>query len=356
MADHYQVLGVPYGATQAQIKAAYRRLALKHHPDRNPGDLDAEERFKQIAEAYRVLTASGTSFAYQPFEQAAQPTPKPASPRDRDPYFKRNKARARKPPEPTVFSRRTKIMGSAFMALLVVLVVAIPMALQVYASIHNYKEGKALYDRKQWVPALKQLEYAYRGVGVRNLETARLITLLMTENLKFFNQALPHISKGLSYSETATDSAFFYLKKGIALKNSSKFDEADGAFYNALMKQPNWDSAYYYLGEVSTFGKQDYESGIRHFSHALEINPDYADCFMGRGYCHYQLKSFDIAVLDFNSFLKYSSKDRGTGFYLRGMALLETEYPELACRDFLEAEKLGSKGGKDAYIKNCQQH
>ncbi|CAD5268808.1 MULTISPECIES: DnaJ domain-containing protein [unclassified Imperialibacter] len=354
MADHYQVLGVQYGATQAQIKAAYRKLALKYHPDRNPGDSDAEERFKQVLEAYQVLSSAGTTFTYEQFSQPKPPpSPSSSSPRDRDPYFKRNKARARKPPEPVVFSRRTKIMVSLFMVLLIGLVICIPLSMQVYASIYYYNEAKELYAEKKWFPALKQLDFAYRSVGVRNLETARMATILSSEKLKFFNGSLEHISRGLSYSETAADSAFFYLKKGIALKNSSKFDEADSAFYSALTKQPNWDSAYYYLGEVSTFGKQDYESGVRHFSHALEINPDYSDCFMGRGYCHYQLKSFDIAVLDFNSFLKYSSKDRGTGFYLRGMALLETEYPELACRDFLEAEKLGSKGGKDAWLKNC---
>lgn len=56
MVDYYQVLGVPSDADQAAIKAAYRKLALKYHPDRNPGDKSAEERFKQINEAYAVLS------------------------------------------------------------------------------------------------------------------------------------------------------------------------------------------------------------------------------------------------------------------------------------------------------------
>ena len=50
--DYYKILGVERNATKEEIKRAYRKLALKTHPDRNPGDAKAEERFKEINEAY----------------------------------------------------------------------------------------------------------------------------------------------------------------------------------------------------------------------------------------------------------------------------------------------------------------
>ena len=53
--DYYEVLGVDKNATDQQIKTAYKKLAIKYHPDRNPGNKEAEEKFKEAAEAYDVL-------------------------------------------------------------------------------------------------------------------------------------------------------------------------------------------------------------------------------------------------------------------------------------------------------------
>ena len=53
--DYYEVLGVTRTVTEVEMKSAYRKLALKYHPDRNPGDKSAESKFKEINEAYEVL-------------------------------------------------------------------------------------------------------------------------------------------------------------------------------------------------------------------------------------------------------------------------------------------------------------
>jgi molecular chaperone DnaJ len=65
--DLYEVLGVARDATNDQIKSAYRKLALKHHPDRNPGDKEAEQAFREAAEAYAVLSDAEKRARYDRF-------------------------------------------------------------------------------------------------------------------------------------------------------------------------------------------------------------------------------------------------------------------------------------------------
>ncbi len=68
--DYYEVLGLPRDATDVQIKSAYRKLALKFHPDRNPGDPKAEEAFKEAAQAYAVLADGEKRGLYDRFGHA----------------------------------------------------------------------------------------------------------------------------------------------------------------------------------------------------------------------------------------------------------------------------------------------
>src|SRR5690606_25339674 len=71
--DYYEVLGVSRSASDQEIKSAYRKLALKYHPDRNPGDTTAEERFKAAAEAYSVLAHTDKRARHDRFAPAGVP-------------------------------------------------------------------------------------------------------------------------------------------------------------------------------------------------------------------------------------------------------------------------------------------
>ena len=69
--DYYETLGIARAASDAEIKAAFRKLAMKHHPDRNPGDKDCEHKFKEVNEAYEVLKDGDKRAAYDRYGHAA---------------------------------------------------------------------------------------------------------------------------------------------------------------------------------------------------------------------------------------------------------------------------------------------
>ncbi|HBG38961.1 MAG TPA: molecular chaperone DnaJ, partial [Clostridiaceae bacterium] len=68
--DYYEILGVDKNASDEDIKKAFRKLAIKYHPDKNPGDKNAEEKFKEVNEAYQVLSDPKKRAQYDQFGTA----------------------------------------------------------------------------------------------------------------------------------------------------------------------------------------------------------------------------------------------------------------------------------------------
>ena len=87
MKNYYEILGVPKDADESQLKKAYRKLALQYHPDKNPDDPSAEEKFKEVSEAYDVLRDPEKRASYDYFGKSGA-----------NPGFKSNNTKLRSVP------------------------------------------------------------------------------------------------------------------------------------------------------------------------------------------------------------------------------------------------------------------
>ena len=74
--DYYDILGISRGASASEIKKAYRKMAIKYHPDKNPGDKSAEANFKKAAEAYEILGNPGNKSKYDDCLLYTSPSPR----------------------------------------------------------------------------------------------------------------------------------------------------------------------------------------------------------------------------------------------------------------------------------------
>ncbi len=181
MKDHYRTLGVAENATDADIKLAYRRLAKRYHPDVNAGARGAEERFKEIVEAYNILSdpmlrrtydmkrkrrelfGSGSTFVYspQPAQEKKDPRRKTYSPEDLERAQRRHRGRAM-----AQMARRKKLLAGMIVTFIIYLFAA--AAFQTWMEEKREEEAAALTRQLE---ERAQAELLKKRMTIENLDS-----------------------------------------------------------------------------------------------------------------------------------------------------------------------------------------
>ena len=173
--NHYHVLGLTAAATAPDIKAAYKRLAVRYHPDKHRGSTQYEEQFKAVSTAYRVLSNPGRRAAYdyqlqQADQRAAEqrrqqqyrpqgqhvygvPMPPPAPLRTRPPANAAERHYRPIPRQRARFTRRDYALVVGLVMLLGLLFTAVKVTMDHVTAVSNYKRGLAAYSRREWSTA-----------------------------------------------------------------------------------------------------------------------------------------------------------------------------------------------------------
>lgn len=354
--DYYKILGIRHSASIKEIKLAYRKLAKKYHPDRNQGNVEAEEKFKLITEAYNILSNSTKKAMYdfsirqgafaQPwvntytYQETAQE------------HFKtQKKHKSRRYPFQSM-RKKKKLSVTPYLVGIMLVIALISYKAINFSSYYYFNNGLKQYQAKQYPLALQSFEQSFDFFGSNNITAYLLASKILIEEYQNYDQALGYINKGLGLKGDNVIKAKLYYLKGKCLKNLNQFKSAYTNFKLASIMELPLDSLHYELAELNCFVFKNYENAIKSFNALIAINPAFANAYLGRAYSFQQMEEHQKAVEDIKIFLKLNDRE-GTAYYLKAVSEIALKHPKTACEDLQKAMDLGAEGAAELISKNC---
>lgn len=245
MPDFYELFGLSPTATAAEIRSAYRRLALRWHPDRNPGDAVAEEQFKRLNDAYQILGDAERRRQYDLLQGYAATGQAPPVARPRDPAYRPRPGARYRPPEPAKpvvpEGRQWVWWGLVFLVGIGVSLLA-KTPIDRWHGVREYREAVRLLAEGDTTEALYQLSEAVFHQP-EYAEAYRLRGELLRQRVGSEQLAYQDFKAALKYSETDTD-AELRLNLGLSCLKIGRTAEAETHLSRALRLNPAFVRAY----------------------------------------------------------------------------------------------------------------
>ena len=188
MPDYYAILGIQSTATSGQIKVAYRRLALKYHPDKNPHSLLPENKFIEIAEAYEILSDPKKRSRYdrglkldisEDVEEYSETRRRPPPP----PYYYKYK------PEKTKYSKKNYMYATAAVIAIITAAVVFPLYLLQVTSTKFFDKAVSYYFEGKYYSALHNVDLSIKELSTTNAKACALASVILVHKLKNYDYA-----------------------------------------------------------------------------------------------------------------------------------------------------------------------
>lgn len=355
MANYYQVLGVNTTAGEQEIKASYKKLAVQFHPDKHGGDPYYEERFKQINQAYQVLSNSTfrkkydlkLQYGYKASPSSTQKNTKKSAGEDQPPRYSYRKSKPK--PRPTKKSTGTKYYGYWLVLIIGMLATAggfMYSFMNEYATEKYFTEGEKFYEENAYQAALaKYLDVLQ--VDPEHSESYERLGDIQSGYLKDYEGALGSYVMAIKHRDTLNPDLL--LKQGKVMSELDMHEFALQKFRDINNIDPEYDSAWFYSGEVYML-KKDYKEAAKAYGQAYRLNKDFEGSLYRQSLAMFYLKHHNKSIELLNSLLQKDSNNGGY-FMLRGKNNLCLRDTVLACRDFYYAQLYNFPSAK-SYINN----
>ncbi len=402
MVDFYQILGVPQSASSTRIKEAFKRLALTYHPDRNPSNTFAEEKFKQVNEAYQTLSNPEKKAKYDLIFQYSSRSTVSSQPHDTySSTAKRYSRHVNRPfqTKPNPYGRyefgwtyfKHQILAFSFVFVVAIFVLAFQAFYNRQLEIANerkaqimkekYEYAMILFDDGWYKPSLDSIvhlikefpgEYQFRHQREEMVKIVEYVAENQLRNRDYQN-ALNNFRIVDEFQTYTNFNTQYYIAK--SYQGMGNYQEAAkvlefmlitdyqnielkvelATLYREVLDKP--DKALQYLASAKDKIKQIMEIT---YGKAYEIvanprnTPDsYYDVYFNSGLTNQKLDEHEEAIKDFNWAIFFRPNNPAS-YHFRGLSFIDQNRLDRACNDWAKSVQLGISQSEELISNYCR--
>lgn len=329
MPDYYEILGIQSTATNRQIKSAYRKLALKYHPDKNPDNSLAENKFIELAAAYEILSDPVKRSRYDNGLET-----------DIDQYFDYDpRTRRRRPPphyytqyksEKSKYSIKDYVLATAALVAILTIAVAFPIYLLQATSTKFFNKALTNYYAGNYYSALHNIDLSIKDMSPNNSKACALASVILVHKLNNYDYALRYIDRGLNYNPDDSLASEFYYLRGICLSKNKEPQKALMEFNQVKEYNSTYDSSIFRSAVILAYSFSDLDSSEILLDHLIKRNKDHYTASYFKGIIYEKRKDHKKAYETFSGLLGKDINQAATYYHL-GKAEIKLNLIDSAC-------------------------
>jgi len=352
MPDYYDILGIESNATSGQIKVAYRKLALRYHPDKNPENQVAEKRFIEIAEAYEVLSNPLKRDRYdQELEVNIDEEIKDFNTKRRPPpphfYYKYK-------PGKKVYTKRDYIYATIAVLAIIIVAVVFPIYLLQITSEKHFNKAVSLYLAGKYYSALHNVDLSIKDLSSANDEACALASVILVHKLNKYDYALKYIDKGLDYHPNDSLESEFHYLKGICYSKTKNPELALLEFKQVLKISTNYDSSLFRSAVILTYQLSKLDSAFMILDELTERNEDHHEANYFKGII-YEKKTDHTKAYEVFKHLVNKPFNQAAIYYHLARSEIKLDLADSACAHLQIAGNYNLKEAKQLMNLYCKQ-
>ncbi|WP_307725524.1 tetratricopeptide repeat protein [Adhaeribacter aerolatus] len=359
--NYYHTLGVSASATVREIKLAYKKLAIQYHPDKHQGNTYFEEKFKQVNEAYQVLSDPHKRAAYdlklqyllqlKMHQQAGHqqyryqgPVRRPSSVSERH---------YRPIPQSQFIKKDWYIVGSIFGGIIIFSLI-LKLIMDHVTAVDNYEKALVEIGEERWSSAhahLTEAIYFKPSYAAAYMQRA----YIEMEVRQDYPAALADLDATIENAEVKTAKMYYLRSK--CFQELRNYTSAEADLTNAIQINRNFTQAFYDRGMLRARLLNKFPEAIKDFTQSLRLGlPEAAmrkDALYYRGFSYYLTLQNNAALQDYRQVLR-QDKENARVYFLIGKVQVEIDSTAAACQNFEKAFNLGYQSAMGDIQRYCR--